>query len=91
GDKLSSRFAILSAVMNSSFLLGPLLGGLLYIDKDYLPVLGTMSAFMGLAFIIFTLCAKYLPTHTVGQDLTEETSAGSRRFLSIMTALFGRG
>ncbi|WP_041721628.1 MFS transporter [Maridesulfovibrio salexigens] len=91
GEKLSSRFAVLSAVMNSSFLLGPLLGGLLYIDKDYLPVLGTMSAFMGLAFIIFTLCAKHLPTHTAEHDLTEETSAGPRSFISIMAALFGRG
>ena len=91
GNKLSSRFAMLSAVMNSSFLLGPLLGGLLYIDKDYLPVLGTMSAFMGLAFIIFTLCAKHLPTHTAEHDLTGERSARPRRFLSIMAALFGRG
>ena len=91
GEKLSSRFAVLSAVMNSSFLLGPLLGGLLYIDKDYLPVLGAMSAFMGVAFIIFSLCAKHLPTHTAEHNKTEDISPGPRHFLSIMTALFGRG
>ena len=76
--------------MNSSFLLGPLLGGLLYIDKDYLPVLGTMSAFMTLAFLIFTLCSKHLPTCTSKQN-EESISPGPRHFLSIMTALFGRG
>ncbi|TIH17423.1 MFS transporter [Marinifilum sp. JC120] len=91
GKKLSSRFALLSAVMNSSFLLGPLLGGLLYIDKDYLPVLGTMSAFMGFAFMIFMICAKHLPTSTTGQYETETMSTGPRHFISIMTALFGRG
>ncbi len=91
GNRLSSRFAMLSAVMNSSFLLGPLLGGLLYIDKDYLPVLGTMSAFMGLAFIIFTLCARHLPTRSSEETTDTQTSQQPRHFISIMTALFGRG
>ncbi|WP_319780958.1 MFS transporter [Maridesulfovibrio sp.] len=91
GHKLSSRFAILSAAMNSSFLLGPLLGGLLYIDKDYLPVLGTMSAFMGLAFILFSYCAKLLPTRTATQDGDNELSPGPRHYLGILIALFGRG
>ena len=91
GDRLSSRFAILSAVMNSSFLLGPLLGGLLYIDKDYLPVLATMSAFMGLAFIIFTFCARHLPTCTTENTSALQTPHGPSHFISIMTALFGRG
>ncbi|NDV25415.1 MFS transporter [Desulfovibrio sp. JC010] len=91
GDKLSSRFALLSAVMNSSFLLGPLLGGLLYIDKDYLPVLGAMSGFMGLAFIVFMLCAKHLPTSTAEPDCTGDISPGLSHFLSILAALFGRG
>ena len=91
GDKLSSRFALLSAVMNSSFLLGPLMGGLLYINKDYLPVLGAMSLFMGLALILFIFCAKHLPTRVTDPDKTENNSAGPRRFISIMTALFGRG
>lgn len=91
GDKLSSHFALLSAVMNSSFLLGPLLGGLLYIDKDYLPVLGAMSAFMGLAFILFMTCAENLPTRTIEKHGSRNFSPGPRHFLSIMTALFGRG
>ncbi|NDV21169.1 MFS transporter [Desulfovibrio sp. JC022] len=91
GDKLSSRFAMLSAVMNSSFLLGPLLGGLLYIDKDYLPVLGTMSGFMGLAFIIFIFCARHLPTRTPEPMKTKADYPGPQHFISIMAALFGRG
>lgn len=91
GDRLSSRFAMLSAVMNSSFLLGPLLGGLLYIDKDYLPVLGTMSAFMGLAFVIFAFCARHLPTLTAEDADIPRKSTGPRHFFSIMAALFGRG
>ncbi|WP_415718672.1 MFS transporter [Maridesulfovibrio sp.] len=90
-DKLSSRFAILSAVMNSSFLLGPLLGGLLYIDKDYLPVLGTMSAFMGLAFIIFTFSTQHMPTRTTEKKDEAHNSTGTSHYISIMTALFGRG
>jgi thiamine biosynthesis lipoprotein len=91
GNRLSSRFALLAAVMNSSFLLGPLLGGILYIDKDYLPVLGTMSAFMGLAFVIFFLCAPSLPTRIAERNAARQEAPGPRHFISIMCALFGRG
>ena len=91
GKKLSSGFAILSAVMNSSFLLGPLLGGLLYIDKDYLPVLAAMSALMAISFIIFTFCACNLPTRIKAPSEHSTILPGAWNFLSILTVLFGRG
>ncbi len=91
GKKLSSGFAILSAVMNSSFLLGPLLGGLSYIDKDYLPVLGVMSALMAVSFMIFVFCSRNLPTRINTSSEENTTTPAAWNFLSILTALFGRG
>lgn len=90
GEKLPAQFAILAAVMNSSFLLGPLLGGFLYIDKSYLSVLGAMTLFMGTAFILF---AFYHPLQTniaFSQENKRTLAASGESYLYIMLALFGR-
>ena len=92
GAGLSAGFAHLSAAMNSSFLLGPLLGGLLYIDKDYLPVLGTMSAFMIAALFLFLLSTDKQSCRLAPQDTPKpEIKSARGSYISIMLALFGRG
>lgn len=90
GKDLPPRFANLSAVMNSSFLLGPLFGGLLYIDKDYLPVLGAMSVFMLGAMILFSICPQPYKTVSKEKDRSRSVNTAGSRF-TIMAALFGRG
>ncbi|WP_432737928.1 MFS transporter [Maridesulfovibrio sp. FT414] len=90
GKSLSSNFAHLSAVMNSSFLLGPLLGGLLYIDKDYLPVLWAMSGFMGTAFLLFILSARHYQPLPHANEETPPVRAEASSYMNIMLALFGR-
>lgn len=92
GNDLAPRFAHLSAAMNSSFLLGPLLGGLLYIDKSYMPILGTMAVFMVGALLLFLFSAGNqscrLPADTAAPP---EKVSETRLYFSIMLALFGRG
>ncbi len=90
GNNLSVRFGHLAAAMNSSFLLGPLLGGFLYLNKDYLPVLGGMSFFMIVAFILFIL---YSPSKSAPSALSQKEiapPASTQSYIYIMLALFGR-
>jgi len=90
GKQLSSNFANLAVAMNSSFLLGPILGGLLYLDKNYFPVLISMSSFMIAAFILY---AFYRPEKiSLQTDKKEQHSRpeSGKSYIYIMLALFGR-
>lgn len=56
GSRLTKRFSILAAGINTAFFLGPLLGGFLYINKDFIPVLTALSICMIAAFLLFSFC-----------------------------------
>lgn len=90
-EKLTSKFAHLSAVMNSSFLLGPLLGGLLYINKDLIPVLIAMSVFMGSSFLLFFVCPPYNKIESKHTKDAPHEAASLKAYSNIMIAVFGRG
>ncbi|WP_154655411.1 MFS transporter [Maridesulfovibrio hydrothermalis] len=87
---LSSGFARLAAVTNCSFLLGPLLGGLLYAEKDYSPVLWTMSAFMGAAFILFAFYQQSISSTAAPENREPRNHVSRKSYLYIMGALLGR-
>ncbi|WP_320170892.1 MFS transporter [Maridesulfovibrio sp.] len=88
---LPPQFARLSAVMNSSFLVGPLLGGLLYINKDYMPVLSATAAFMGAALILFLFAVDRTPVPRPHEPTARTAKSTLASSLRILLALFGRG
>ncbi|OEU67202.1 MAG: hypothetical protein BA863_05800 [Desulfovibrio sp. S3730MH75] len=100
---LTKQFSKLSTGINTAFFLGPLLGGALYIDRDYFPVLSALFICMTISFLIFFFCPlprtlSYMNTGTdtatgTGTDTSKDpnyTSTIRIPLLLIILAVFGR-
>ncbi len=86
---LTKQFSNLSIGINTAFFLGPLLGGALYIDRDYFPVLSALSICMAISFLIFHFCPP--PRTDTSKDHTSNFSSTIRTPLPpIIFAVFGR-
>lgn len=53
-EEMPFRFSTLSAAFNAAFFISPLLGGWLYINRNFTPVLWGVAIWMTIAFFIFT-------------------------------------
>ncbi|MBI9109766.1 MFS transporter [Maridesulfovibrio ferrireducens] len=89
GNKLTKRFSTLVAGINTAFFLGPILGGFLYIDRDFIPILTALSLCMITSFLLFTLCE--LSQNCVSQAAPQPKRIESKYiFGSALLAIFGR-
>ncbi|SDK96376.1 thiamine biosynthesis lipoprotein [Maridesulfovibrio ferrireducens] len=89
GNKLTKRFSALVAGINTAFFLGPLIGGFLYIDRDFIPILTALSLCMMTSFLLFTLCE---PSQSCVSRTTPQRKLIENKYTfgSTLLALFGR-
>ncbi|SMF01348.1 MFS transporter [Desulfovibrio gilichinskyi] len=89
GSRLTKRFSILAAGINTAFFLGPLLGGILYIDKDFIPVLTALSVFMLASFLLLSFCD--LPHNSIHKTAPPlDQIENKQTFAFTLLAVFGR-
>ncbi len=89
GSRLTKRFSILAAGINTAFFLGPLLGGYLYIDKDFVPVLTALSVCMLASFLLLSF---YEPPHNSQHKTAPppDPIENKQIFAFTLLAVFGR-
>jgi len=91
-EKRGQTFGLCNALYNAAFFLGPILGGLLFYDRDLLPVIIVLTVCMAISLIaIVTLTDRGLGT-VVETSGMEDDSRPLNRFqtASLMAAICGR-
>jgi len=92
-DRLGVVFGRYSALMNAAFFLGPLLGGVLYYNRSFTPVILFLSATMLVGLAVFL---RYVPQdlHTrLAQKPRQESEAAPEQetgFAELLLAIVGR-
>ncbi len=85
-------FSLCNALYNVAFFLGPVLGGILFYDRDLLPVIGFLTACMGGCFLIL-LWLIPVGLKTVPHGVSESKKGDSAKRIrggALLLAVFGR-
>lgn len=92
GAALSRRFAIHAALFNASAFVGPVLGGLLYFNREMGPVLLALAACMGLAALVtaFLLPGSVSTIRQTPTGNTTEMCGNKGRASALLLAICGR-
>ena len=92
GPALSRRFAIQAAIFNAASFAGPLLGSILYFNRDMAPVLLALSVCMALAMAVtIMIMPKNATTRSSPEEPLEKTTPCPKaRTMALLLAIGGR-
>ncbi len=91
-EKMPGRFSLLSSAFNAAFFIGPILGGMLYLDRDFSPVMAGVSIWMAFSLLLFIFAVPKRPSTgcKAARELNNIVKPGLTDRLTLFLSIAGR-